>query len=388
VTHTGYSGHANLSPVELIWGAPFGPVEDAIPLPAGEPGLSGRGALECIVRRALRRPPCLVSFSGGRDSSTVLAIAVHVARREHLPDPIPATNVFPTLPHADETEWQELVIRHLGLTEWVRIPLHDELDVLGSLAADVVKRHGVLTPFNTHFQVPMLRRASGGSLLTGIGGDEVFEPTERAILPRLARLHRVPSRRQIVAAGHALAPRRVRTRKIADFLASETLPWLRPPVQHTIACSIADWHSQEPIGYDCALRHWWWRSRQLRCNLTGKALLATDHDVQAVHPFADPLFLRAYGRGRGRAGPPGRTWALRELCRDLLPSAVIDRETWGSFNGAFWTDVARARAGEWSGDGVDDAAVDGEALRSEWAKEEPDWHSFSLAQHLVFGRPA
>ena len=44
-----------------------------------------RRALEHVVREALLRPPCGVAFSGGRDSSAVLAVAAHVARRDGLP---------------------------------------------------------------------------------------------------------------------------------------------------------------------------------------------------------------------------------------------------------------------------------------------------------------
>ena len=52
--------------------------------------------------RALRRPPCLVSFSGGLDSSALLAVATAVARREGLDDPVPATLVVPGSPESDE----------------------------------------------------------------------------------------------------------------------------------------------------------------------------------------------------------------------------------------------------------------------------------------------
>src|SRR5215212_1324990 len=48
-------------------------------------------ALEEAVLPALTQPPCLVSFSGGRDSSSVLAAATRAARREGLPAPVPVT---------------------------------------------------------------------------------------------------------------------------------------------------------------------------------------------------------------------------------------------------------------------------------------------------------
>src|ERR1700749_707865 len=65
------------------------------------PGVSAREALESVIRPALERSPCLVSFSGGRDSSAVLAAAAALARREGLPLPIPATIVFPAAAATD-----------------------------------------------------------------------------------------------------------------------------------------------------------------------------------------------------------------------------------------------------------------------------------------------
>ena len=99
-----------------------------LPAPAAPTVLA---ALERAVLPALRRPPCLVSFSGGRDSSAVLAVAAYAAARHGLPAPIPATNRFPGAAEADESAWQERVIAHLGLSDWLRLDLGDELDVVG-----------------------------------------------------------------------------------------------------------------------------------------------------------------------------------------------------------------------------------------------------------------
>ena len=69
-------------------------------------GRSGRArpldAIEDVIRPALLRPPCLVSFSGGRDSSAILATATAIARRDGLALPIPATYRFPEAPHTQE----------------------------------------------------------------------------------------------------------------------------------------------------------------------------------------------------------------------------------------------------------------------------------------------
>ena len=103
----------------------------------------------------------MVSFSGGRDSSAVLAGAVNLARREGLPPPIPVTNVFPDVREADEHQWQQHVVRHLGLTEWVRLEHTDEAHLLGPYAQRVMLRHGLAWPFNVHFHLPLLDAAQG-----------------------------------------------------------------------------------------------------------------------------------------------------------------------------------------------------------------------------------
>jgi len=125
------------------------------------------------VRGALERTPCLIAFSGGRDSSALLAVAVDLARREGLSLPVPVTLRFAsTATH--EAEWQELVVRHLGLEDWVRLDYGAELDMVGPIAADGLRRHGLLYPANAHLIVPMAQAAAGGSILTGLGGDDVF----------------------------------------------------------------------------------------------------------------------------------------------------------------------------------------------------------------------
>ena len=103
-----------LSRFEIATGMVFGTGDDRSTLPDPD-GSTPLEALERELLPALLRPPCMVSFSGGRDSSAVLAGAVNLARREGLPPPIPVTNVFPDVREADEHQWQQHVVRHLGL---------------------------------------------------------------------------------------------------------------------------------------------------------------------------------------------------------------------------------------------------------------------------------
>ena len=114
----------------------------------------------------------------------MLAVAAHVARREGLPNPLPVTNRFPGVVETDETQWQERVIRHLELDDWLRLEWDDELDVLGPIATKVLRRHGILFPWNSFFHYPLLERAEGGSLLTGVGGDELFKQVPRMLAAR------------------------------------------------------------------------------------------------------------------------------------------------------------------------------------------------------------
>ncbi|HET8757872.1 MAG TPA: asparagine synthase-related protein, partial [Solirubrobacteraceae bacterium] len=201
---------APLTPLELALGVVIGtdPPAERTPAAPRDP----LSALEAAVLPALRRPPCLVSFSGGRDSSAVLAVAARVARREGLADPVPVTIRALGAPAADEARWQELVVAHLGLDDWSRLTFADELDVVGPVAAGVLRRHGLLWPFNAHFHVPMLDAARGGALLTGIGGDELFgaatSPRAAAVLGARVR----PVARDVRRVALYLAPRFARRR--------------------------------------------------------------------------------------------------------------------------------------------------------------------------------
>ena len=61
-----------MTPREITLGFVFGSVAPA-PAPVDR-GTTAREALEAVVRQALLHPPCGIAFSGGRDSSAVLAV--------------------------------------------------------------------------------------------------------------------------------------------------------------------------------------------------------------------------------------------------------------------------------------------------------------------------
>lgn len=180
-------------------------------------GVSPQQALYDAVLPALLEPPCLVSFSGGRDSSLVLAAATRVARREGVADPVPVTNRFADAPEAEESRWQEQVVEHLRLADWQRLQFSDELDAVGPYAQRMLREHGLLWPFNVHFHLPLLDLARGGALLTGLGGDQLFG----VIGPEPRR----PAARRAFHGALGYAPRAVRAAVIASRRPLDP-PWM------------------------------------------------------------------------------------------------------------------------------------------------------------------
>jgi hypothetical protein len=330
-----------------------------------------------VVLDALRRPPCVVSFSGGRDSSAVLALATDAARRHGLPLPVPLSLRFPTVATTAENEWQELVIRHLGLADWERVELHDELDFLGEIARGGLSRHGLLWPANAHFHSPVFARAAGGSVLTGVDGDGLLGW-------RWGRLRAgldgpsPPAPRAVLRAGLALMPAPVRARR-SRHRSPAVVPWLRPAAQRELQARAAADDASEPIRWDRRV-DWFARRRYLHVGLRSLGLLAADHDARLVHPLADRAFLAAAAAHGGRAGYGTRDRAMAALFGDLLPPALIVRPLKAEFGRSLWGPQARAFADDWTGGGVDPEFVDDEALATAWAPENPPLAAASVMQ--------
>lgn len=371
------------TPLEVASGLVFGfTPPEALPEPAADPV----DALEAAILPALLRPPCLVSFSGGRDSSTILAVAVRLARREGLEPPVPATNRFPGSEGADETVWQERVVVHLGLTDWARFEFTDELDSVGPVAMRALHRHGVLWPFNAHFHLPLIDEAAGGALLTGVGGDESFGA------PRWARAAAVlsgrarPKPRDVLAVSLAASPPAVR-RTVLSRRDPVFLPWLVPEAQQEVWAAWTADAAAEPLRWQNRAA-WCRRRRYIQVGLRSLDCLAAEQRVEVHSPFVDAGFastLAALPRERRFLT---RRAAMVELFAGLLPADVLDRRSKSHFDDAFWSSHSRRFAAEWDGAGVDEAIVDPGALRTEWAKPNPDARTFLQLQVAALGSEA
>lgn len=366
------------TPLELAAGRMFGRHAGARGIgDADDRGRATLAALEEAVVPALEKSPCLVAFSGGRDSSTVLAAATRSARRHGLPPPVPVTLRVRNAPRAEESDWQERVVRHLGLHEWERREVGDELDRVGPLSASVLRRHGVLYPPNTFLQLPLLEAARGGSLLSGLGGDELFAGWRwRNHADALARRRR-PTLRDPLRLAYAASPRRVRGWRETRRYRLVGLAWLRPAAARAASRLAAAARAEQPRSWS----HWvdWTaRGRSLSASRWSLSLLASDADTLLVHPLLDPAFLAALARSGGRLGFGDRTAGMRAVFGDLLPDEVLSRPTKAEYGEAFWGRGTREFATRWGGGGVDLDLVDPDALRREWLKPRPHEDSAML----------
>lgn len=368
----------SLSPLELASGLVFREPGALPVLLAETPAVTPQQALRHAILPALERPPCLVSFSGGRDSSAILAVATDLARREGLPLPIPATNRFPAAEGAEEAEWQERVVAHLGLEDWLRRDLTDELDCVGPVARRVLRRHGVLWPCNAHFHAPLFEAATGGSLLTGVGGDEAFESPARSNYLGVLRGRRSPRPRDVLRVGFALAPRALR-RRVIERRFPPVCWWLRPQALKRVRAALSRDAAREPLGWQARYR-WVHGFHYMQVGIRSLAVLAHDHEVLAVHPFAQSEFLGALAALPRPRRFHTRGEAMRELFDDLLPRELHSRSTKAQFDGAFWAEYSRQLVARWQGEGVDPDLVDVEILKDVWTSPSPDARSFTLLQ--------
>jgi asparagine synthase len=335
-------------------------------LPDVDPALEPVEALSQAMIPYLERPPCLVSFSGGRDSSIVLAVATAAARREGLEAPIPITYRFPNAPDTDESDWQELVIRHVGPPDWIHHVLTDELDLIGPLACECLLRHGVVYPPAAYDRLPMLRQARGGTLLTGVGGDELLRTWRwgrtASVLARRVR----PAFRDVLRIGAAVAPPRVRAsalRRIAPL----DLPWLHPDAAEAVRQSFYSYLAAEPFRWDQRTR-WRARQRDITVAVRGTELVAEGSGAAIAHPLLAPRFLATLARAGGPLGFGGVADIMQAQFGSLLPRELVTRPAKVYFESIYWGPRSREFVRTWTGDSVPLEFVDARGLLETWRR--------------------
>jgi len=366
-----------MSPTEIVLGFMPGSVEAR--RPAEHSTDSPREVLERVVLHSLLRGPCAVAFSGGRDSSAVLAIATHVARREGLPEPVPITRCFPGITEAEESEWQERVVRHLGLQDWHRVVLHDEVDAVGPLAQARLARYGVLWPPNLAGDVPLVEAVPGGSVIDGEGGDEVLGDDWHRIaqVQRLLRTRPVQWRRLRSVLG-TVAPGRLRATRVRREW-TDRLTWLTAAGRDIVLDTMAREERARPLRLATALRMVP-RTRKQVLAARNRRLLAARTDVEVTSPLLHPEFIESLARRSGTLGLGNRTAVLRELVPDVLPEEVLTRTGKGQYTRCYLGEPTHQFAAGWSGEGLDADLVRADELKRLWINDAPPAPTAALLQ--------
>ncbi len=375
-----------LDALELHAGTVAGPRRSPLP-PAG---LRIAGPPRCVLDElligALAASPCYVLFSGGRDSSVILAAATQAARAHGLPEPIALTARFGALPTTWETDWQERVVRHLNLSEWVRFEAGDQRDALGELATGALLRHGPFWPPNAHSILRYARQVGAATMLSGGGGDELLSRWDWARVPlrQVARLR--PRRRALKWGAYYCLPRRVRQRLPRDNRPMR-LPWLTEEAHAALTERQLAARKGPPPTNAAALERFI-ESRYLECvRGTIDAFVATT-PARLVEPFYDVRLMRSVVAAAPAQGFATRTAALEALFSDLLPTEVLRRATKAEFSAAVWGPATRAFARDWDGRGLDERLVDPSRLRAQWARERPDGRSLMPLQGAWYAQRA
>jgi asparagine synthase (glutamine-hydrolysing) len=345
------------TPLELAAGTVVGwSPPDALPaVPASLTPLAG---LEDALAPALATGRCFVAFSGGRDSSAMLTAAVRAARQRGLAPPVPVSLRFGGAEGTDESGWQEELVAHLGLDDWVRIEVGEDLDMLGALSTEALRRHRLPWPGNGHAFVPLVRAARGGTLVTGLDGDGLLE-----------HWRRWPAK--------AYAPQALRRVAIARRRPFASLSWLTDAARRATTRTYARVSADEPARWDRRVA-WYRGERHLRTMRARMELHAADHGAALLHPLLDDRFLAALARAGGRDGYAGRSEALPAIFGDALPARIARRTTKAEFTSVYWGPAARRFAEEWDGGGVDGELVDPQALRAQWLAPRPDARSATM----------
>ena len=368
-----------LTPIEIAMGDAIGLDPLVPPLERPPEGTDPIAMLEEAILPALLRPPCVIAFSGGRDSSAVLAVATTLAKREGLAPPIPISKIYPSAPETDESKWQELVIRHVGAEEWERVEINDELDLLGPVARGLLLKHGLLWPPNFYTFAPLIERARSGSFMSGSEGDELFggwrwRPAAD-VMTRRAPL----SPRSILKTGLAHSPQPIRRLVLRRRWELPPMEWLRPHAAAQARELVVRHQASEPATWERRV-DWYARQRWLGVAQHATELIAADHDAVLVDPLLDRRFLAALGRAAPRWGLGNRTQIMAALFGELLPRAVIERRDKVLFTLAFWGEESRAFSGSWNGEGVEGTLVDKEGLKRAWGADVPDARTAPLLQ--------
>lgn len=349
------------------------PVTDLDPLAALE--------AEAVRLLTLAKGRCVVGFSGGRDSSALLAVLLRVARRDGFDDPVAVTARWPGAADTDETAWQEHVAGELGVRAWEIVAPGTDVELLGELATGLLRRHGLLWPPPLAGLVPMAEVAAGGVLVTGEGGDNVLGGWKMGPVWEQVRRGRNLRRlwRSVVDVGLPGALRRRRALSRADCHQD----WLTEPARRAyLATSAAEEVAFAPGSWPAYLARVH-AERSVGLMLHSLSVLCGERGGTYAAPLLAPTFLAALARAGGRLGLGDRTAAMHAVFGADLSPTVTSRVSKATFGSVFWGPRTRQFVAEWDGTGLPAGLVDADALRAAWSTDVPVYHA-ALPLHAVW----
>ncbi len=374
---TALGNPAGLTTLEIACATMLG-TDDRQPLPVVRRGTSLDETVNDILEPALASGVCLVSFSGGRESAWLLAAATAAARSRGHADPIPATLRYPGASAASDARHQERIVSHLGLGDWERLEIGDDLEILGPYAQRALLTVGLLFPATAYAMLPLLDLARGGWLLAGGALTDFFTYWRWARASEVIAGRRRPGRRDVRDLAIAALPRRRREAHVRARLGAPS-PWLRASAVAEVERFQIDASTDVPLRFDSALA----RQRTHRCH-TGMRVsfdaLAASVGARLAMPFRDDRYIAALAVAGGRRGFGNRAATLSHLAGHLLPAELLRRSDGVSRHQAFFGDASREYASRWSGHGVDDEVVDADVLRALWSSGSFPWASTMLFQ--------
>jgi len=327
--------------------------------------------------------PVAVEFSGGCDSSLVLAAGVEAARRSGRELPIPVTLRYPSLPEADETPWQELVLDALGVRDRIVITVEGDEDLLGPRAIASLAHRGLIWPPAAHAMSLVLDAVKGATLFTGHGGDEVLGP--RRITPTVRLLQglrhsRGPSRSDLGVIADAVRLQSPAFR-VQQMTKAGGFEWLIVDARAAVARRLTAVEPVEPWqpsrGVVAASR----TVAQRRMKATFESL-GEEMDVRWRAPLLEPSFVAAVAGATPLHRFRGRSTILATHFAHVLPEKLLWRQNKAWFNRAFFGEETRSFARSWDGEGLP-SFIDADWLKANWLSDLPHAGT-ALLLHAAF----